>query len=155
MGRAKSSWLSMRTWRLVVGAVASLFATSACQQAASPDTGTPIAPVVTIQTTKPTASPTLMPPTTTPNITVAVSTATPESPAGGSANANVIFVRAIQASQNTWTFHVTVEHPDTGWDDYADGWDVLTPEGEIIKTWTSSPLPAAKMGSSSRNTSPR
>ncbi|MCA9912700.1 MAG: hypothetical protein KC496_05110, partial [Anaerolineae bacterium] len=35
------------------------------------------------------------------------------------ANADVIFVRAVQTGENTWTFHVTVEHPDTGWEDYA------------------------------------
>jgi hypothetical protein len=28
---------------------------------------------------------------------------------------------------------VTVEHPDTGWEDYADGWDIVTPDGEVIK----------------------
>lgn len=28
-----------------------------------------------------------------------------------------------------WSFDVTVRHPDTGWDHYADGWDVLAPDG--------------------------
>ncbi len=38
------------------------------------------------------------------------------------ANADVLFVRAVQDPElNSWTFHVTVQHPDTGWDDYADG----------------------------------
>jgi hypothetical protein len=23
-------------------------------------------------------------------------------------------------------------HPDTGWDDYADGWDVVLPDGTVI-----------------------
>ncbi|MCA9912702.1 MAG: hypothetical protein KC496_05120 [Anaerolineae bacterium] len=49
------------------------------------------------------------------------------------ANADVIFVRAVQTGENTWTFHVTVEHPDTGWEDYANGWDVVLPDGSIIK----------------------
>ena len=48
------------------------------------------------------------------------------------ANANVLFVRAIQTGPESWTFHVTVEHPDTGWDDYADGWDVVLPDGSVI-----------------------
>jgi hypothetical protein len=26
-----------------------------------------------------------------------------------------------------------VRHPDTGWEDYADGWDVVTPEGRVLK----------------------
>ena len=34
-------------------------------------------------------------------------------------NADVLFVRTVQAADGTWTFHVTVEHPDAGWEDYA------------------------------------
>jgi hypothetical protein len=49
------------------------------------------------------------------------------------ANADVIFVFAEETTPDTWTFHVTVSHPDTGWDDYADGWDVLLPTGEPVK----------------------
>lgn len=49
------------------------------------------------------------------------------------ANADVTFVRAVQTGAGTWTFHVTVAHPDTGWDDYADGWDVVLPDGTVTK----------------------
>lgn len=49
------------------------------------------------------------------------------------ANADVEFVRAVQAADGTWTFHVTVAHPDTGWEDYADGWDVVLPDGAVVK----------------------
>ncbi|SMX45485.1 hypothetical protein [Actibacterium lipolyticum] len=28
-----------------------------------------------------------------------------------------------------WHFDVTLSHPDTGWDHYADGWEVLAPDG--------------------------
>jgi hypothetical protein len=49
-------------------------------------------------------------------------------------------VRALQASDGTWTFYVTVRHPDTGWEDYADGWDVLTPDGVVLKPDPSSPF---------------
>jgi hypothetical protein len=31
-----------------------------------------------------------------------------------------------------WTFHVTLEHADTGWNDYADGWRIETPDGTIL-----------------------
>lgn len=48
------------------------------------------------------------------------------------ANADVEFVRAVN-NGDTWTFHVTVRHPDTGWEDYADGWDVVLPDGTIVK----------------------
>jgi len=33
------------------------------------------------------------------------------------------------ASGSGWTFSVTIRHPDTGWDHYADGWSVNTPDG--------------------------
>ncbi len=49
------------------------------------------------------------------------------------ANADVTYVRAVQTGAETWTFYVTVAHPDTGWDDYADGWDVVLPDGTVIK----------------------
>jgi hypothetical protein len=48
-------------------------------------------------------------------------------------NADVTFARAVQAEDGSWTFHVTVQHPDTGWDDYANGWDVVTPDGMVLK----------------------
>ncbi len=51
----------------------------------------------------------------------------------GQGNADVLQVRTVQSADGTWTFHVTVEHPDTGWDDYADGWDVVTPDGTVLK----------------------
>ena len=59
--------------------------------------------------------------------------ATPTEGSGNAANADVTHVRAVQADDSTWTFHVTVEHPDTGWEDYADGWDVVTPDGKVLK----------------------
>ncbi len=48
------------------------------------------------------------------------------------ADADVLFVRANETAPNTWTFTVTVEHPDNGWEDYADGWDVVLPDGTVI-----------------------
>lgn len=33
--------------------------------------------------------------------------------------------RAAQA----WRVDVTLRHPDTGWEHYADAWEVLSPEG--------------------------
>lgn len=56
------------------------------------------------------------------------------------ANADVIFVRAVQTGPTTWTFHVTVGHPDTGWEDYADGWDVALPDGRAVKPDPDSPF---------------
>ena len=36
-------------------------------------------------------------------------------------------VEAVTVTQTgeTWRFDVTLSHPDTGWDHYADGWRVL------------------------------
>lgn len=47
-------------------------------------------------------------------------------------NADVIFVRVVNTGENIWTFHVTVQHLDTGWEDYADGWDIVLPDGTSI-----------------------
>jgi len=49
------------------------------------------------------------------------------------ANADVQYVSAEQQADGTWTFNVTVTHPDTGWEDYADGWDVVLPDGTVVK----------------------
>jgi hypothetical protein len=56
------------------------------------------------------------------------------------ANADVVAVRAVEAVDGTWTFHVTVAHPDTGWEDYADGWDVVLPDGTVIRPDAGSPF---------------
>jgi len=32
----------------------------------------------------------------------------------------------------SWRVDVTLEHPDTGWDHYADGWEVLDTDGNRI-----------------------
>ena len=63
-----------------------------------------------------------------------------ESEAGAGANADVEYVRAVQSADGAWTFHVTVRHPDTGWEDYADGWDVVTPDGQVLKASAADPF---------------
>jgi hypothetical protein len=45
--------------------------------------------------------------------------------------ARVVAVEAV-AGPSGWTFHVTLEHGDTGWKDYADGWRVETPDGTVL-----------------------
>ena len=61
-------------------------------------------------------------------------------PAEGEGNADVMYVRAVQGQDGSWTFHVTVQHPDTGWEDYADGWDVVLPDGTVVKPDQDSPF---------------
>jgi len=31
-----------------------------------------------------------------------------------------------------WTIAVTLQHADTGWDHYADGWRIVTGEGQVL-----------------------
>ncbi len=99
----------------------------------------PTPTVEALPTDDPTQPP--QPPAPTPLLATEMSapTAAIESPADG-ANADVTFVRASQQADDTWTFAVTVAHPDTGWEDYADGWDVVLPDGSIIKPDPDSPF---------------
>jgi len=77
-------------------------------------------------------------PTATPTAPATVA-ASPTPAAASAANADVLFVRAV-LGQGVWTLHVTVEHPDSGWEDYADGWDVVTPDGTVLKPNPNSPF---------------
>lgn len=47
-------------------------------------------------------------------------------------DADVTFVKAISTGDQRWKFEVTVEHNDTGWRDYANGWDVVLDNGEVV-----------------------
>ena len=47
--------------------------------------------------------------------------------------ADVLDVKARQTAPQTWHFSVTIAHPDTGWDHYVDGWDVVLPDGSVVK----------------------
>jgi hypothetical protein len=42
--------------------------------------------------------------------------------------AEVVDARA-ERNGGAWTFEVTIRHADEGWDHYADGWTVLSPDG--------------------------
>ena len=50
------------------------------------------------------------------------------------AHADQAKVTAAEASRSgdTWRFDVTISHPDTGWDHYADGWAVLDADGNEL-----------------------
>ncbi|MFN2188535.1 MAG: hypothetical protein ACK2T3_07210 [Candidatus Promineifilaceae bacterium] len=56
------------------------------------------------------------------------------------ANADVLQVQAVRKDDGTWTFDVTVSHPDASWEDYADGWDVVTEEGIVLKANSDDPF---------------
>jgi hypothetical protein len=38
----------------------------------------------------------------------------------------------VMKNQDSFRFDVTLRHDDAGWDHYADGWEVLSPAGEIL-----------------------
>ena len=52
-------------------------------------------------------------------------------PAAQAGEADVVAVKYEQGSDGTYTFHVTVRHDDTGWDHYADKWEVAGPDGTV------------------------
>jgi len=49
--------------------------------------------------------------------------------APASADDPVVENATARATGDVWSFSVTLSHPDTGWDHYADGWEVLTSDG--------------------------
>lgn len=83
-------------------------------------------------------APPATPPTVMPEPQNLTTSVPPTEPA--LADADVLFVRAGWDPAGHWTFSVQVEHPDTGWEDYADGWDVVTPDGTVLKPDPSSPF---------------
>jgi len=48
--------------------------------------------------------------------------------------ADVVKVGVKQIGERTYRFDVTVAHADTGWDHYADKWDVVAPDNTILGT---------------------
>ena len=41
-------------------------------------------------------------------------------------------VAVTRTGAETYRFSVTIRHPDTGWDHYADGWRILDMEGNEL-----------------------
>lgn len=50
--------------------------------------------------------------------------------------ADIVDVQVMRAGDDTWRFGVTVRHGDTGWDHYADAWEVVAPDGTVLGTRT-------------------
>ncbi len=50
------------------------------------------------------------------------------------AHADAPVVEAVDATKSgdSWRFSVTISHGDTGWDDYADGWEVIDADGNQL-----------------------
>ena len=45
----------------------------------------------------------------------------------------VVKAEAFQLGDK-WRFDVTLRHADTGWDHYADKWEVIGPDGSVLGT---------------------
>lgn len=48
--------------------------------------------------------------------------------------ADVVEALAIRQADGSWRFDVTVRSEDTGWDAYANRFEILTPSGTILAT---------------------
>ncbi|TDF38279.1 hypothetical protein EYS14_11350 [Alteromonadaceae bacterium M269] len=46
--------------------------------------------------------------------------------------AQVTKVSAIEQTENTWCFHTQVRHNDQGWNHYADHWEVIDLNGNVL-----------------------
>ncbi|WP_420627361.1 hypothetical protein [Candidatus Leptofilum sp.] len=92
----------------------------------------------------------VLPATTVPTTTnepevVEEATAVPPTPLSSptpanQADADVLSVSATETAVGLWTFSVEVTHPDTGWEDYTDGWDVVLPDGTVAKANPNDPF---------------
>jgi len=56
----------------------------------------------------------------------------PESAIAGMAD--VVDVRADRQSDGSYSFSVSVRHDDSGWDHYADAWEIVGPDGTVLGT---------------------
>lgn len=52
----------------------------------------------------------------------------------GAIFADQAVIRDVEFEQQAggWTVSVTLQHADTGWDHYADGWRVVTADGKVL-----------------------
>lgn len=48
--------------------------------------------------------------------------------------ADVVDARASKSADSSYSFDVTVRHQDSGWEHYADRWEILDEKGEILAT---------------------
>ncbi|WP_082049712.1 hypothetical protein [Thalassospira sp. HJ] len=46
--------------------------------------------------------------------------------------ADVVAAKATKTGSDTYRFDVTVAHEDTGWDHYANVWQVIGPDGAVL-----------------------
>ncbi len=47
-------------------------------------------------------------------------------------SADVVAVEVVATAPGIYRFNVTVRHPDTGWEHYADRWEIVAPDGTTL-----------------------
>ncbi len=52
----------------------------------------------------------------------------------GAGDADVVGVTVTETGTRIYRFDVTVRHEDSGWEHYANRWDVLAPDGRVLAT---------------------
>ena len=118
-----------RNWEIGLLAIIMIALGAGCDAGNQPEqVGTEPVDSVTATAVPATATTEPVEPTSTP----------PET--GSQGNADVLFVSATETTAGLWTFSVEVAHPDTGWEDYADGWDVVLPDGTVAKANPNDPF---------------
>ena len=53
-------------------------------------------------------------------------------PLSRAAEVTVVAAEARPEAAGSWRFSVPLEHADSGWDHYADRWEVLAPDGTVL-----------------------
>ena len=68
--------------------------------------------------------------------TAAVKGALAVAPQSAATAGEVEIVKAVakKGQGGAYRFTVTLRHADTGWDHYADAWEVLAPDGKVLGT---------------------
>jgi hypothetical protein len=57
-------------------------------------------------------------------------------PSSFAGEADVVDVKVSKGGNSSYRFTVTVLHKDTGWDHYANKWDIIDGEGMVLGTRT-------------------
>ncbi|OOZ39031.1 hypothetical protein BOW52_07730 [Solemya elarraichensis gill symbiont] len=48
--------------------------------------------------------------------------------------ADVVDVKVYKSTSGLYTFHVSLLHGDTGWDHYANKWEIIDSDGNVLGT---------------------
>ena len=48
--------------------------------------------------------------------------------------ADVLAAKATRSNGQAWRVSATIKHDDAGWDHYANGFEVLAPDGSVLAT---------------------